>query len=195
MCQYVATGLAPGWRWACAKKLRRGPTPCTACGLGRADFAGVSRLVTRNRSLMFKTIVVGLDGSERQPGVVRQAVELADRMGGRLVLCRAMQIPLSIPAVAWSLAGDDFENFLVGHGREALKRVEEEIPEALRGGIESGMGQPGDFICKVAEERRADLIVIGSHGYDRVDRLLGTTAAKVVNRARCTVLVVRNPDV
>jgi nucleotide-binding universal stress UspA family protein len=36
-----------------------------------------------------------------------------------------------------------------------------------------------------------DLIVIGSHGYDALDRLLGTTAAKVVNHADRSVLVVR----
>ena len=37
----------------------------------------------------------------------------------------------------------------------------------------------------------ADLVVIGSHGYGGLDRLLGTTAAKVANRAPCSVLVVR----
>ena len=36
-----------------------------------------------------------------------------------------------------------------------------------------------------------DLIVIGSHGYGAIDRVLGTTAAKVVNHADRTVLVVR----
>ena len=39
--------------------------------------------------------------------------------------------------------------------------------------------------------RRYDLIVIGSHGYSGIDRLIGTTAAKVVNHAKQSVLVVR----
>ena len=36
-----------------------------------------------------------------------------------------------------------------------------------------------------------DLIVIGSHGFGTIDRILGTTAAKVVNHAERNVLVVR----
>jgi nucleotide-binding universal stress UspA family protein len=46
----------------------------------------------------------------------------------------------------------------------------------------------------MARSVEADLIVIGSHGYAGFDRLLGTTAAKVVNHAHCSVLVVREPQ-
>ena len=41
---------------------------------------------------------------------------------------------------------------------------------------------------------KADLIVLGSHGYHGLDRLLGTTAGKVVNLARRNVLVVHGRD-
>jgi nucleotide-binding universal stress UspA family protein len=53
------------------------------------------------------------------------------------------------------------------------------------------VGTPWQAICTVAKGMNAELIVIGSHGYGAVDRLLGTTAAKVVNHADCSVLVVR----
>jgi nucleotide-binding universal stress UspA family protein len=43
----------------------------------------------------------------------------------------------------------------------------------------------------VARELSVDLIAIGSHGYSPVDHVLGTTAAKVVNHADRSVLVVR----
>jgi nucleotide-binding universal stress UspA family protein len=46
-------------------------------------------------------------------------------------------------------------------------------------------------VCGAAKALDADLIVVGSHGYGTVDRLLGTTAAKIVNHAECSVLVVR----
>ena len=141
--------------------------------------------------IVFKRILVGLDGSPREPAVVEQAIELADRLGGELHLARAMQVPLSIPAIAWSLEGDEFDKFLVEHGLEALGRIAERLPEGLVAHRWCRLGQPADVLCKLAEEQRADLVVIGSHGYDRVDRLLGTTAAKVVNRAPCSVMVVR----
>lgn len=146
------------------------------------------------QSMMFTKILVGLDGSQREPGILKQAIEIADRLGGRLYLCRAMQIPMSIPAVAWSLAGDDFEKFLREHGRAALDRLAAALPEGLVAEKCVELGQPGDVICRVATERQIDLVVIGSHGYDGVDRLLGTTAAKVVNRAPCSVMVVRQRD-
>lgn len=140
---------------------------------------------------MFKRILVGLDGSPREAAVLKQAVEFADRCGGELHLCRAMQIPLSIPAVAWALQGDDFDAFLIEHGMRSLDKIASEQPEGLVVKRWSELGQPADVLCRLAKEQAIDLIVIGSHGYDRVDRLLGTTAAKVVNRAPCSVTVVR----
>jgi len=55
------------------------------------------------------------------------------------------------------------------------------------------LGTAWDSIVRTAGEVDADLIVVGSHGYTGVDRLLGTTAAKVVNHADRNVLVVRTP--
>jgi len=49
----------------------------------------------------------------------------------------------------------------------------------------------GDVICRTARELDADLIVIGSHGYGGIDRVLATTAARVVNHADRSVLVAR----
>jgi universal stress protein F len=47
-------------------------------------------------------------------------------------------------------------------------------------------------IERAAAENDVDMIVIGSHGYHGLDRVLGTTAAKVVNHADRSVLVVRD---
>ena len=48
-----------------------------------------------------------------------------------------------------------------------------------------------DAICSHALEHDVDVIVIGSHDYRFLDRIVGTTAAKVVNHADRPVLVVR----
>lgn len=53
-------------------------------------------------------------------------------------------------------------------------------------------GIPTDVIVEEAESWGADLIVLGSHGYGRVRRvLLGSVAGAVVARAPCSVQVVR----
>lgn len=140
---------------------------------------------------MSKTILVGLDGSPREPKVLEEAIRLAEAYDSRLHLVRAMTIPLSIPAAAWTLQGDDFSQFLVEHGQRELEQSATPIPENRRGGLYCRVGQPHDVLVALAEELHADLLIIGSHGYDRIDRLLGTTAGKVVNRAPCSVLVIR----
>jgi nucleotide-binding universal stress UspA family protein len=53
------------------------------------------------------------------------------------------------------------------------------------------VGAPWEAICKAAEGLEADMVVVGSHGYSGIDRVIGTTAAKVVNHCPCSVLVVR----
>lgn len=140
---------------------------------------------------MFKEIVVGLDGSPRQPMVLRTAVRVAEAFEARLHLCRAMAVPLSVPAIAWSLRGDDFENFLLEHGNEAMGRLSDEIPPKVRRTTHCKVGQPADVLCTVAKDVGASLIILGSHGFEGIDRVLGTTASKVANRAPCSVLVAR----
>jgi nucleotide-binding universal stress UspA family protein len=140
---------------------------------------------------MHKRILVGLDGSSRQAGVLKEALTLAAAQGAKLELCRAMAIPVSIPTVLWTLQGDDFESFLVEHGEKELQLVAAKIPEEIERAVHCRVGQPADVLCTLAEELKADLLIIGTHGYDRIDRVLGTTAAKVVNRAPCSVMVVR----
>ena len=46
-------------------------------------------------------------------------------------------------------------------------------------------------ICGAAPTTDAGLIVIGSHGFGSLDRVFGTTAARVVNHADRSTLVVR----
>lgn len=57
-------------------------------------------------------------------------------------------------------------------------------------------GSPDSRIVETAEEWQADLIVIGSHGYNRWERLLlGSVSDSVVHHAPCSVLVVRTAEV
>ena len=56
-------------------------------------------------------------------------------------------------------------------------------------------GSPDSRIVENAEEIGADLIVLGSHGYSRWERLLlGSVSSSVVHHAHCSVLIVRTPE-
>ena len=54
------------------------------------------------------------------------------------------------------------------------------------------IGKPADELLVLARDVGADLIIVGSHGYTGVERLiLGSVSEKVVREARCTVEVAR----
>jgi nucleotide-binding universal stress UspA family protein len=56
-------------------------------------------------------------------------------------------------------------------------------------------GSPDSRIVETAESMSAELIVIGSHGYNRWERLLlGSVSHSVVHHAPCSVMVVRIPE-
>ena len=56
-------------------------------------------------------------------------------------------------------------------------------------------GSPESRIVETAEAMNADLIIVGSHGYNRWERLLlGSVSDSVVHHAPCSVLVVRHSD-
>lgn len=136
-------------------------------------------------------ILVGVDGSTREAKVLDEAIAQAKSRGGTIHLVRAMMVPVSIPTAVWTLQGEDFSQFLVEHGNKEIELTAQRVPAEVRGSIVTRLGQPADVLVSMAEELDADLVIIGSHGYGGIDRVLGTTAAKVVNRAPCSVLVVR----
>ncbi|MBK9215911.1 MAG: universal stress protein [Chloracidobacterium sp.] len=56
-------------------------------------------------------------------------------------------------------------------------------------------GSPDSRIVETAEEMGADLIVVGSHGYKRWERLLlGSVSNSVAHHAHCSVMIVRSDD-
>jgi nucleotide-binding universal stress UspA family protein len=75
----------------------------------------------------------------------------------------------------------------------ARKRLAETMTAlGLTGEIEVTIGPPSDAIVKVAEEKGADLVVIGTSGRSGIDRLLlGSVAKAVIRHAPCSVLVAR----
>ena len=140
-----------------------------------------------------KKILVGLDGSPRAAEVLAAAVSLARLSGGKLLLFRGVGLPPDLPAAAWAVAPGELEIVLEREALEALKARARDVPSHLLGGVSVALGTPWQAICEEAKREDVDLIVIGSHGYGVLDRVLGTTAAKVVNHADRSVLVVRSP--
>ena len=140
-----------------------------------------------------KRILVGLDGSPRAPSVLAAAVAIARAQGARVVLFRSVGLPADVPQDLWKTTDEPLLDVLKQRAKQYLDEYETAIPAEVFGGDQITIGVPWQAICDMARTLRADLVVVGSHGYAGFDRLLGTTAAKVVNHAHCSVLVVREP--
>jgi nucleotide-binding universal stress UspA family protein len=141
---------------------------------------------------VFKSIVVGTDGSETADVALRRAVELAGLTGARLHVVSAYDpAPARVggnqpvaEAAEWSVGSD----FVV----EAVLQQAEGV--ARGGGVEievhAPKGDAADAVIDVANEQDADLIVLGSRGMRGARRVLGSVPNKVSHRAPCDVLIV-----
>jgi nucleotide-binding universal stress UspA family protein len=138
-----------------------------------------------------KRILVALDGSPRAETVLAAAARLAELSHGKLVLFRAIGVPADLPREILNLMDRSLEDVLIGNAHAELERFAASLPRDRVERIVTPFATAWDGICRTARELDVDLIVIGSHGYGGIDRVLGTTAAKVVNHAERNVLVVR----
>jgi nucleotide-binding universal stress UspA family protein len=136
-------------------------------------------------------ILVGLDASPRAAGVLDAAVELARRTGGKLVLFRAVGVPHEIPIEAYTMTPASLADLLQREAQKDLDAVAAKLPAGMVLETVVAVGTPWQAVCAAADQHRADLVVIGSHGYSGLDKVIGTTAAKIVNHAKQSVLVVR----
>jgi nucleotide-binding universal stress UspA family protein len=141
--------------------------------------------------IAMKTILVALDGSPRARGVLAAALALTKLAGGKLLLFRGIGIPAEMPPHVWALEEASLVDMIRHDAEVYLAGLASHVPKESLAGIRVSVGAPWQTICDTARDEKVDLIVIGSHGYSTVDRLLGTTAAKVVNHADRSVLVAR----
>ncbi|MCP4171059.1 MAG: universal stress protein [Fuerstiella sp.] len=139
-----------------------------------------------------EAIVVPIDFSGMSVTAISSALELAhdrDQIHVLHVVPVLDQIAPDIGHLAVPTDADrqdsvreHFAEFLSQHGFPGLRQVVRH-------------GKPGSDIADYAKEISAGLIVISSHGYGGVKRLLlGSVTEAVVRRAECPVLVIRRPD-
>jgi nucleotide-binding universal stress UspA family protein len=145
---------------------------------------------------MFKSIVVGTDGSGTAGEAVRQAVDLARTVGAKLELVSAYE---PVPAQRLREERRDTPEDLqwaITPREDVDATLEAAAAVARDAGVDVTVyprqGDPADAILDVAEERDADLIVVGNKGMTGAKRfLLGSVPNKVSHHAPCSVLIIR----
>ena len=141
---------------------------------------------------MFQSIVVGTDGSQTAGEAVRGAIELAKEIGATIELVsvsnqRLREEARQVPAdMQWIVnPREDVDATL----RQAAEQAE---GAGVKANTYAREGDPADAILDVAEERGADLIVVGNKGMTGAKRfLLGSVPNKVSHHAPCSVMIIR----
>lgn len=138
-----------------------------------------------------KRILACLDASSRAPFVLERATDLARRSGAKLCLLRTVGLPPEVDEEMFVHAAEPILDTLEKRARNDLATLASDVPPDFLESTHVRIGTPWDQICAAAKELECDLVVIGSHGYSGFDKILGTTAGKVVNHCDRSVLVVR----
>jgi|KBSMisStaDraftv2_1062788.scaffolds.fasta_scaffold804439_2 nucleotide-binding universal stress UspA family protein len=135
-----------------------------------------------------KTIVLGYDDSESAMRALTRVTQLAKAFDASVVAVSAAQ---ALVAAAHGIGPidpvdpPDLHREQLGHAKAVLDEL----------GIEAtynvGIGDPADVILAAAEERQADMIVVGTSEPGLISRLLGLSVSEnVQRRAHCDVLIV-----
>jgi nucleotide-binding universal stress UspA family protein len=145
---------------------------------------------------MISSIVLGTDGSETAKKAVREATELAKLLGATIDLVSAYEpVPAQRLRAEARDAPDDV-SWMVNPREDVEATLKEAAEEVSAAGVTvetfAREGDPADAILDVAEERGADLIVVGNRGMTGAKRfLLGSVPNKVSHHAPCSVLIIR----
>jgi nucleotide-binding universal stress UspA family protein len=133
---------------------------------------------------VFRSILVGTDGSETAQTAVRRAIELAAGLQARLQIVSAYE-PVADPSGTNNPHQDAVA--LLEHAREEAQGAGVAEVETF-----ARQGDAADAIIDVAEEQHCDLVVVGNKGMTGAKRfLLGSVPNKVSHHAPCSVLIVR----
>jgi len=145
---------------------------------------------------VFTRIVVGTDGSETAGEAVRQAVDLAKLAGATLSIVSAYApIPERKVKDQQREAPADVQ-YELGPREDVNLVLDAAAADCRKEGIEVQThpveGDPAEAILNVAEETRADLIVVGNKGMTGARRfLLGSVPNNISHHAPCSVIIVR----
>ena len=140
--------------------------------------------------MMYKKILVPTDGSEFAKKAQRHALFLSKVSGAEIIA-----VSVTENNFINGLPLDDeiylLNQVLKERSEENLKEFDELNEDDLKITHVIREGSPARVILEVAVEEDVDLIVMGSSGKSGFDRfIMGSVADKVVNSAKCAVLVV-----
>ena len=143
-----------------------------------------------------KSILVPTDFSAFSDKAIQQAVDIAEQYNSNLYLLHVVD-KLQQCAIDYCIPMETMIKVQSESEKEAARKMKEEADKILKAKkisvvFDVKSGTPYEEILKEQQERKADLIVIASHGRTGILKtLIGSVAERVMREAKCPVLLVR----
>ena len=136
-------------------------------------------------------LMLATDGSPSAAAATGTAIELAAALGAPIVIVSCWEIAYPGLGIGASIV-PDVDRVEQQQAEEVVERVADEARAAgLAAMTFVRHGDPARQICRLASERDARLIVVGSHGWGALRRLVfGSVSTGVLHHAKQPVLVV-----
>jgi nucleotide-binding universal stress UspA family protein len=147
--------------------------------------------------LPVKRILCPTDFSAPACTCVKVANELALHFDAELLLVNVVPVvPTLPPDPNYVFKVPEYERYLHMDAEKHLSEVQRDlIDKRVRVHAQVGHGSPADEIVLLAEQEKADLIVISTHGSTGLERLVfGSVAERVVRLSKVPVLTVRQTE-
>ena len=135
-----------------------------------------------------KKIVLGYDDSDPAKRALERAAELAKAFDSELIVTSVAPAMTSIGRSAGPIDPTDPPSEHI----EELKHAQTYLEgEGIAADYVPALGRPADTIAELAQQRGADLIVVGTDE-NAMGRLLGQSVSEsVAHKVHCDVLIVR----
>jgi nucleotide-binding universal stress UspA family protein len=140
-----------------------------------------------------KKILVPVDLSHASTILLQYANTIAEKFGARLIFLFVVEDLYSYSGLPVEIRLDPFDEDYKSYSRRNMENFLEENRHHVTGEYESIVlsGHPAKEIVDYADREDIDLIVIGTHGFSGLDRMIfGSVAEKVIKRAPCPIMVV-----
>jgi len=135
-----------------------------------------------------QTIVVGYDETEPSKRALERAADIAKAFGAKLIVTSVAPVMV---APGHSTGAIDPTETPGEHMAELTRARELLAGKGIEADFQPAIGEPAETIVQLAEERDADMIVVGTREPNVLERLLGQSVSQAVSRrAHCDVLIV-----
>ena len=146
-------------------------------------------------------ILIAVDDSPYSDQAIKYGVLLAKNMGSKITLVHVDEIPISSPYSADPLLNEspamipELMHIQEEASKLLFKKIKEQHGDVVEMSTVTKIGRAQDEILSVADDCKADMIILGTHGRTGFDHFIsGSVSESVARKAKCPVLIIPNPE-